>query len=55
MRAFSGALDHFPFSKGIGHWVRKHDLYSSMEADLIFRQQGWRRNYLRIALTSVIS
>ena len=33
-------MDHFPFSKGIGHWVRKHDVYSTMEAELIFRQQG---------------
>lgn len=28
-------LDHFPFSKGIGHWLRKHDVYSTMEAQLI--------------------
>ena len=44
-------MDHFPFSKGIGHWVRKHDLYSTMEAKLIVRQQGlqdpsWRRALL---------
>lgn len=45
-------LDHFPFSKGIGHWVRKHDLYSTMEADLIVRQQGLNQPSLRVALTS---
>lgn len=28
-------LDHFPFSKGIAHWIRKHDTYSTMEAQLI--------------------
>jgi len=28
-------LDHFPFSKGIAHWVSKHNLYSTMEAQLI--------------------
>jgi glycosyltransferase involved in cell wall biosynthesis len=27
-----GHFDHFPFSKGIRHWVDKHNLYSSMEA-----------------------
>jgi glycosyltransferase involved in cell wall biosynthesis len=33
-------LDHFPFSKGIAHWVTKHNLYSTMEAQLIHNQQG---------------
>jgi glycosyltransferase involved in cell wall biosynthesis len=33
-------LDHYPFSKGIGHWVAKHNTYSTMEAELIYRQQG---------------
>ena len=33
------ALDHYPFSKGVGHWLRKHDLYSSMEARLIVEGQ----------------
>lgn len=45
-------MDHFPFSKGIGHWVRKHDVYSTMEAELIFRQQGLNNPSLRTALTS---
>jgi glycosyltransferase involved in cell wall biosynthesis len=31
-------LDHFPFSKGISHWVTKHNQYSSMEAELIHSQ-----------------
>ena len=30
-------FDHFPFSKGIKHWVEKHNLYSSMEAEHIVR------------------
>jgi glycosyltransferase involved in cell wall biosynthesis len=30
-------LDHFPFSKGIAHWISKHNTYSTMEADLIVR------------------
>lgn len=35
-------FDHFPFSKGISHWIKKHNMYSSMEAKLIFagRQGG---------------
>jgi glycosyltransferase involved in cell wall biosynthesis len=45
-------LDHFPFSKGISHWVQKHNLYSTMEAELIHRQQGLRNPSLQIALTS---
>jgi glycosyltransferase involved in cell wall biosynthesis len=31
-----GMLDHYPFSKGIAHWVNKHNVYSSMEAQLLF-------------------
>jgi hypothetical protein len=27
-----GYLDHFPFSKGISHWVARHNAYSSLEA-----------------------
>jgi glycosyltransferase involved in cell wall biosynthesis len=33
-------LDHYPFSKGISHWVAKHNVYSTMEAELIYKQQG---------------
>ena len=43
-------LDHYPFSKGIAHWVAKHNLYSTMEAELIFRQQGLQDPSLRAAL-----
>lgn len=28
-------LDHFAFSKGITHWVAKHNAYSSKEAELL--------------------
>lgn len=28
-------LDHFAFSKGISHWVAKHNLYSDQEAKLL--------------------
>ena len=28
-------FDHFPFSKGLDHWIGKHNQYSRMEAELI--------------------
>jgi glycosyltransferase involved in cell wall biosynthesis len=43
-------LNHFPFSKGIAHWIDKHNRYSSMEAALIHNQQGLRNPSLRAAL-----
>ena len=44
-------LDHFPFSKGITHWVAKHNQYSTLEAQLIYRQQGLQTPSFRTALT----
>lgn len=44
-------LDHFPFSKGISHWVTKHNQYSSMEAKLIHTEQGLQNPSLRTALS----
>jgi glycosyltransferase involved in cell wall biosynthesis len=35
IRDLNGPLDHFPFSKGIAHWVAKHNVYSTMEAELL--------------------
>ena len=43
-------LDHYPFSKGIAHWIAKHNTYSTMEAELIFRQEGLQDPSLRAAL-----
>ena len=43
-------LDHFPFSKGLAHWVAKHNTYSTMEAELIVRQQGLTNPSLSTAL-----
>jgi glycosyltransferase involved in cell wall biosynthesis len=28
-------FDHYPFSKGINHWIYKHNIYSTMEAELV--------------------
>ncbi len=49
--ALAAPLDHFPFSKGIAHWVEKHNVYSTMEAELIYRQQGLQSPSLATALT----
>jgi glycosyltransferase involved in cell wall biosynthesis len=43
-------LDHFPFSKGFAHWIAKHNTYSTMEAELIVRQQGLQDPSLSAAL-----
>jgi glycosyltransferase involved in cell wall biosynthesis len=32
-------FDHFPFFRGISHWIDKHNLYSSMEASLANRSR----------------
>ncbi len=50
IQALTEPMDHFPFSKGIGHWVRKHDVYSTMEAELIVRQEGLQDPSWRTAL-----
>jgi glycosyltransferase involved in cell wall biosynthesis len=31
----SGYLDHYPFSKGMTHWLNRHNCYSSLEAQQI--------------------
>ncbi len=43
-------LDHFPFSKGIAHWVDRHNRYSTMEAALIHAQSGLQNPSVRTAL-----
>lgn len=52
VRTLTEPMDHFPFRKGIGHWVRKHDQYSTMEAELIVRQEGLNDPRLGTALFS---
>lgn len=34
-----GYLDHFPFSKGIGHWLERHNGYSTGEAKQIIENR----------------
>jgi len=38
----SNPFDHYPFSKGMKHWLNKHNLYSTMEAELIVRNRVGR-------------
>lgn len=35
----SGYLDHFPFSKGLGHWFERHNAYSRLEAEQIIKNR----------------
>lgn len=45
----SGYLDHYPFSKGIGHWIDRHNSYSTFEAQQIIsnRQVGERFSWVK--------
>lgn len=43
----SGYLDHFPFSKGVGHWVDRHNSYSAFEAKQIVDN---RKGHARFSL-----
>jgi glycosyltransferase involved in cell wall biosynthesis len=38
-------FDHFPFSKGIGHWFAKHNGYSSLEARQIAHNHAMAPSY----------
>lgn len=49
----SGYLDHYPFSKGIGHWIDRHNSYSTFEAQqIISNRQASERLSLVKALTA---
>lgn len=45
----AGYLDHFPFSKGMGHWIDRHNGYSRFEAQQIIsnRQAGEGFNWVK--------
>ncbi|NDC76513.1 MAG: glycosyltransferase family 2 protein [Chitinophagia bacterium] len=34
------AFDHHPFSKGIDHWLARHDRYATMEADRLLEERN---------------
>ncbi|MGO4154119.1 glycosyltransferase family 2 protein [Cupriavidus sp. YAF13] len=49
----SGYLDHFPFSKGLEHWIARHNSYSNLEAkQIIENRRGQAPFSLAKAITS---
>lgn len=46
-------FNHFPFSKGIDHWIQKHCIYSSMEARLVRKEN--KRHLTRNDLIALFS
>lgn len=36
----SGYLDHYPFSKGMSHWLERHNSYSTLEARQILANRA---------------
>lgn len=49
----AGYLDHFPFSKGLDHWVARHNSYSTLEAMQIVENRRGQASFSLIkALTS---
>lgn len=40
VRELSEPFDHYPFSKGMAHWLAKHNVYSTMEAEQIAQARG---------------
>ncbi|WP_321803559.1 glycosyltransferase family 2 protein [Burkholderia sp. BCC1988] len=49
----AGYLDHFPFSKGLDHWVARHNSYSTLEAMQIVENRRGQASFSVIkALTS---
>jgi glycosyltransferase involved in cell wall biosynthesis len=41
----TGYLDHFPFSKGIGHWLERHNSYSRFEAEQIMANRKGQASF----------
>lgn len=41
----AGYLDHFPFSKGMSHWIARHNSYSSFEAEQILENRRKNRSF----------
>lgn len=43
--SLSGYLDHHPFSKGMSHWLDRHNAYSSLEARQILENRDQHVNF----------
>lgn len=53
VRDLDAPFDHYPFSKGVRHWLDKHNLYSTMEAQHIVRTRRRGSPFsLRLALSA---
>jgi glycosyltransferase involved in cell wall biosynthesis len=37
---FRSSFDHYPFSKGVRHWLNKHNVYSTMEAQCVLASRA---------------
>lgn len=50
IQELNSSFDHFPFSKGLSHWIAKHNSYSTMEAEVIARgavqKPSWKVAFL---------
>jgi glycosyltransferase involved in cell wall biosynthesis len=40
-----GYLDHYPFSKGMTHWLERHNSYSSLEAQQIVKNRSANQGF----------
>jgi len=52
VRDLAGDLDHYPFSKGISHWVERHNSYSTFEAKQIVEN---RKAHVPFSLKAALS
>lgn len=41
----TGYLDHFPFSKGLNHWIERHNSYSTFEARQILENRRTNHSF----------
>ena len=41
----TGHINHFPFSKGISHWIARHNSYSTLEAEQILADGAADRRF----------
>ena len=52
--SIKGYLDHYPFSKGVGHWFDRHNAYSTLEARQIMENRRGKTPFsVRKAFTSL--
>jgi len=52
VQALDGHLHHFPFNRGIGHWISRHNQYSDLEARELFERTSENRPSLKDCLSN---